>query len=271
MIQLLQISDTHFGTERPEVMAGIRQLCREHAPELVILSGDITQRARRVQFAAAKDFTDQLNAPLLSVPGNHDLPLFNLLARLFSPYRNYRRYFGDELEPEFETDRMLVIGVNSTRPGRHKNGELTDEQIERVAGRLRQAGRDQLRVVVQHHPVRAVEATDTANLMINREKAVPAWVDAGMDLVLGGHIHLPYVLPLYGKEGKEGRQAWTVQAGTAVSERVRGNISNSVNLISYQHVQGQPQCVVERWDYSQTSQRFESARSTAVAISRNPA
>ncbi|MBQ0777046.1 MAG: hypothetical protein KBT84_05590, partial [Pseudomonas sp.] len=89
--------------------------------------------------------------------------------------------------------------------------------------------------------------------------------------VLGGHIHLPYVLPLYGKEGKEGRQAWTVQAGTAVSERVRGNISNSVNLISYQHVQGQPQCVVQRWDYSQTSQRFESARSTAVAISRNPA
>lgn len=268
MIRLLQISDTHFGTERPEVMAAIRQLCHEHSPELVILSGDITQRARRVQFAAAKDFTDQLDAPLLSVPGNHDLPLFNLFARLFSPYRNYRRYFGNELEPEFETDRMLVIGVNSTRPSRHKNGELTDQQIERVARRLRLAGPDQLRVVVQHHPVRAVEASDTANLMINREKAVPAWVDAGMDLVLGGHIHLPYVLPLYGQRGADGRQAWTVQAGTAVSERVRGNISNSVNLISYQHAKGGPQCVVERWDFVHEAQRFESVRSTNLAISR---
>lgn len=268
MIRLLQISDTHFGTERPEVMAAIRQLCREHRPELVILSGDITQRARRVQFAAARDFTDQLDAPLLSVPGNHDLPLFNLLARMLTPYRNYQRYFGDELEPEYETDSMLVIGVNSTRPARHKNGELTDEQIDRVARRLRQATATQLRVVVQHHPVRAVEASDTENLMIGREKAVPAWVDAGMDLVLGGHIHLPYVLPLYGAQGEDGRQAWTVQAGTAVSERVRGNISNSVNLISYQPGPDTPQCVVERWDFNLDSQRFDSARSTAVAISR---
>lgn len=269
MIRLLQLSDTHFGTERPEVMAAIRQLCQQHRPELVILSGDITQRARRVQFAAARDFIDQLQAPLLSVPGNHDLPLFNLLARMFSPYGNYRRYFGDELEPEYETDRLLVIGVNSTRPGRHKNGELTDRQIDRVARRLRQASPEQLRIVVQHHPVRAVEASDTANLMIGREQAVPAWVDAGMDLVLGGHIHLPYVLPLYGLQGEQGRQAWTVQAGTAVSERVRGDIANSVNLIRYQHSQDQPHCVVERWDYVHGSGRFESARSTVVVINHS--
>lgn len=266
MIRLLQLSDTHFGTERPEVMAAISQLCQQQRPELVILSGDITQRARRVQFAAARDFTDQLQTPLLSVPGNHDLPLFNLLARMFRPYGNYRRYFGDELEPEFETDRLLVIGVNSTRPGRHKNGELNDQQIDRVARRLRQARPEQLRVVVQHHPVRAVEASDTANLMIGREKAVPAWVDAGMDLVLAGHIHLPYVLPL---QGEQGRQAWTVQAGTAVSERVRGDIPNSVNLISFEHIQGKPHCVVERWDYVHGSRRFEAARSTVVLINRS--
>jgi 3',5'-cyclic AMP phosphodiesterase CpdA len=269
MIRLLQISDTHFGTERPEVMAAIRELSHAQKPELVILSGDITQRARRAQFAAARAFTDQLNAPLLSVPGNHDLPLFNVLARVSNPYRNYRRYFGEELEPEFETDQMLVIGVNSTRPGRHKNGELTDAQIERVARRLCQASPEQLRVVVQHHPVRAIEESDTHNLMIGREKAIPAWVDAGMDLVLAGHIHLPYVLPLYGKQGGEGRQAWTVQAGTAVSERLRGNISNSVNLISYQHMQGKSDCIVERLDYNSDSNSFESALSTGVTISRS--
>lgn len=268
MIRLLQISDTHFGTERPEVVAAVCELSRAQKPELVILSGDITQRARRVQFAAARNFTDQLNAPLLSVPGNHDLPLFNVFARVSHPYRNYRRYFGNELEPEFETDQLLVIGVNSTRPERHKNGELTDKQIERVTRRLRQADREQLRVVVQHHPVRAVEESDTENLMIGREKAIPAWVDAGIDLVLAGHIHLPYVLPLYGDKGEDGRQAWTVQAGTAVSERVRGNIPNSVNLISYQYDQGKPRCWIERWDYNADSKSFESAQSTATSISR---
>ncbi|WP_022961670.1 metallophosphoesterase family protein [Halopseudomonas pelagia] len=269
MIRLLQISDTHFGTERPEVMNAISQLCAEHKPDLVILSGDITQRARRGQFAAAREFTNQLHAPLLSVPGNHDLPLFNLFARAFSPYGNYRRFFGHDLEPEFETEQLLVIGVNSTRTRRHKDGELSDQQITRVAQRLKQASPEQLRVVVQHHPVRAIEASDTANLIIGREKAVPAWVDAGMDLVLAGHIHLPYVLPLYGQQGEDGRQAWTVQAGTAVSERVRGEISNSVNLICYQSIQSNLECVVERWDYVHGSQRFESALSTAVAISRD--
>ncbi|PKM05443.1 MAG: DNA repair exonuclease [Gammaproteobacteria bacterium HGW-Gammaproteobacteria-6] len=269
MIRLLHISDTHFGTERPEVMRAINQLCSEHAPALVILSGDITQRARRTQFAAARAFTDQLRTPLLSVPGNHDLPLFNLFARIVSPYGNYRRFFGDELEPEFETDQLLVIGVNSTRPRRHKDGELSDKQIRRVAQRLGKARPEQLRIVVQHHPVRALEASDTANLVIGREKAVPAWVDAGMDMVLAGHIHLPYVLPLYGQHGEQGRQALTVQAGTAVSERVRGDISNSVNLISYQPDKANPQCVVERWDYAHSSQRFEPAKSTSVAICRS--
>lgn len=268
-MRLLQISDTHFGTERPQVMDAISQLCSEYQPDLVILSGDITQRARRAQFAAAREFTDRLNAPLLSVPGNHDLPLFNLFARVFSPYGNYRRFFGKNLEPEFETEQLLVIGVNSTRPRRHKNGELSDQQIARVAARLKQAAPQQLRIVVQHHPVRALEASDTANLMIGRDKAVPAWVDAGMDLVLGGHIHLPYVLPLYGQQGEGGRQAWTVQAGTAVSERVRGEIPNSVNLIRYLPAQTDPRCAVERWDYMHESQRFEPARSTALAISRH--
>lgn len=269
MIRLLQISDTHFGTERPEVMSAIKQLCAEQTPDLVILSGDITQRARQAQFAAARAFTDQLRTPLLSVPGNHDLPLFNLFARVLNPYGNYRRYFGDNLEPEFVTDTLLVIGVNSTRPRRHKDGELSDRQIRRVAQRLGEATPEQLRVVVQHHPVRAVEPSDTANLMHGREQAIPAWVDAGMDLVLAGHIHLPYVLPLSGSQGEQGRQAWTVQAGTAVSERVRGEISNSVNLICYQPDNHNPQCAVERWDYAHSSQRFELANTTPVALCRS--
>src|SRR5690606_31580206 len=144
MSRLLHLSDLHFGTEDPEVAAALLQLAREQQPDLCLLSGDITQRARRAQFAAARAFVQQLPAPVLAVPGNHDLPLFNLPLRLLNPYGNYRRAFGPSLEPQLERDDLLLIGVNSTRPARHKDGEVSAAQIERVAARLRQARPGQL-------------------------------------------------------------------------------------------------------------------------------
>lgn len=243
-MHLLHISDPHFGTEQPRVMAALHDWAQAHPPALTLLGGDITQRARRHQFSAAREFVDSLPGPLLAVPGNHDIPLFNLAQRWLSPYRNYRRAFGDDLEPEYEDAQLLVIGVNSTSPRRHKDGELSAPQIERVRQRLLTAGAGQLRIVLLHHPVRAASESDLSNLLIGREQAVPAWVDAGMDLLLAGHIHLPYILPLYGLGGRRG---WTVQAGTALSRRVRGKVPNSFNVLRYQ---GGAQCVVERWDYS---------------------
>lgn len=268
MIRLLQISDPHFGTEKPKVLEAVMELAQTQSPDLVILSGDITQRARRSQFVRAQRFTRQLQKPVLAVPGNHDIPLFNLYARLLSPYGNYQRVFGQTLEPEFENNQLLVIGVNTTRPSLYKNGKVSTEQIIRVAMRLSEAKPEQFRVVVEHHPLRAIEASDTINLLIGHEQAILAWVDAGVDIILGGHIHLPYVLPLYGRKGAAGRKAWTVQAGTAVSKRVRGEVPNSINLIHYLPVEGKPQCIVEQWDYAGESQAFLSVKSTPLTLSR---
>src|SRR6476661_987702 len=103
MSLLMQISDTHFGTEQGDVVEALVRLVREQAPDLVMLSGDITQRARRRQFAAARAFVDRLApVPLVAIPGNHDIPLFNVALRLMAPYANYSRAFGAELEPVFE-------------------------------------------------------------------------------------------------------------------------------------------------------------------------
>lgn len=259
MMRILHLSDLHFGTEDPDVMHALLQLGSQLQPSLYLLSGDITQRARRSQFAAAGTFVQQLGAPLLAVPGNHDLPLFNLPARLLNPYGNYRRVFGEELEPLFETPALLVIGVNTTRPARHKDGEVSPAQIDRVTQHLRMAPAAQLRVVMLHHPVRAVEESDVSNLLIGREQAVPAWVDAGMDLLLAGHIHLPYQVPLPSSDSR--RRAWAIQAGTGISRRVRGATPNSVNLIDYQP--GSPRrCRIARWDYAQAGQRFVEVEST---------
>src|SRR5690606_1600566 len=141
MTTIVQISDTHFGTEQPAVVQALEDHVREHGADLLILSGDITQRARGSQFAAARAFIERLHGlgvpEKLVIPGNHDIPLYNLFARALSPYGNYRAHFGDDLEPTFENDQVLVIGLNTTHPRRHKDGRVTAEQVQAVAERLR--------------------------------------------------------------------------------------------------------------------------------------
>ena len=248
MSTVLQISDTHFGTERPEVVEALLQLAREQAPDLLILSGDITQRARRSQFQAALDFLRRMPvADTLVLPGNHDIPLFNLFQRLLFPYSNYQRSFGNDMEPEFRSGDLLVLGVNTTRPSRHTVGAISLEQVERVSRSLESATAVQLRIVVTHQPVRATRESDIKNLLRGHEVAVEAWSRAGADLILSGHIHLPHLRPLKEVFPHLPRPVWSVLAGTAVSRRVRGDISNSVNLIRYRA--GEIRCVVERWDH----------------------
>ncbi len=263
---ILQISDTHFGTEQPAVVAAVVQLCAAERPAIVILSGDITQRARNSQFAAAARFFDALPAiHKLALPGNHDIPLFNLWQRAVNPYAGYRRAFGAELEPEIALPEALVIGVNTTRPGRHEDGEVSAAQVTRVSERLRRATPRQLRIVVTHQPVHVITAEDRKNRLHGADAAMAGWAEAGADLVLGGHIHLPYVRRINDHVALP-RTLWAVQAGTAVSTRIRGGIPNSVNLIRWLQSERPRQCAVERWDYSGTAQRFTLVQTTPVVL-----
>ncbi|MGE7138472.1 metallophosphoesterase family protein [Luteibacter sp. NPDC031894] len=265
MSLIVQISDPHFGTERPDVVEALHASVVSLQPDLVILSGDVTQRARRSQFAAARRFVDGYARPTLVVPGNHDVPLLNVFARIFDPFGNYRRAFGDDLEPVFDGGDVLAIGVNTVRPARHKNGEVSDVQIARVATRLRRAGDGQLRIVVTHQPVHVIREKDIANLLINCERAVAAWAEAGADLVLGGHIHLPYVRPLDGEPRKLARPLWSVQAGTALSTRIREGISNSFHVIRRDTTDA---CVVEQWDYDEAARQFKPGGRTVIPLWR---
>lgn len=269
MSVLLHLSDTHFGTERPDVCAALLQLAREVQPDIAILSGDVTQRARRGQFAAARRFMDALAAPVkLVIPGNHDIPLFNLAARLFYPYANYRRAFWPDLEPRFSSKDLLVIGVNATRPRRHKDGEVSAQQIERVARHLQRALPQQLRIVAVHQPIFVVRDSDRANLLHGHRQAVQAWAAAGADLILSGHIHLAYVRNLGEQLNDLPRPVWTVSAGTAISRRVREGRPNSVNLIRYDPAQLPHVCMVDRLDFNATSSRFIIAETTLLELAQ---
>jgi 3',5'-cyclic AMP phosphodiesterase CpdA len=256
MSVVLHLSDTHFGTEQAPVVEALVALAAQQRPDLVVLSGDITQRARPAQFRAAKAFVDRLGAPVLAIPGNHDIALFDLFARLTRPYARYAQAFGAELEPVHASPDLLVVGVNTTRPWRHKNGELSKAQIDRVAQQLAGARPGQLRLVVVHQPAAVIQAQDQTNLLRGHEAATRAWSAAGADLVLGGHIHLPYTLALPGLA----RPLWVVQAGTAVSSRTRPGVPNSVNLLRWEPSPADSslpkRCVVEQWDFASPDPRF---------------
>lgn len=254
MTVLMHLSDTHFGAEQQDVVEAAVQLHREIAPELVVFSGDITQRARSSQFARAREFVERLKpTPVLAVPGNHDIPLFDLPRRVFAPYRRYRKVFGKELQPQWQNADSVVIGVNTTRPARHIDGEISSEQIDAVCARLSSAGSGQLRVVVVHQPVDACRIEDECNLLIGHCEAVRAWAKAGADLVLGGHVHLPFARPLRLRYGADAGSMWVVQAGTSLSTRVRAGKPNSLNLI---RVGGARRATIERWDFDASSKRF---------------
>ncbi len=260
MSLLIHMSDTHFGTEQALVMAALHRLVQQQAPEMAILSGDITQRARPSEFRAAREFIDQLAVPAtLVIPGNHDIPLFDLAARLFTPYANFAREFGNELEPVFESEHLLVIALNTTRRYHHIDGAVSIAQMQRVAARLGQASDAQLRIVVTHQPVCVTESEDAPNLLHGHAAAISCWAAAGADLVLGGHIHLPFVCALHERDAALPRRIWAVQAGTALSTRIRNNAGNSVNLIRYGAELAPRCCTVERWDYQPAEQCFMQA------------
>jgi 3',5'-cyclic AMP phosphodiesterase CpdA len=256
---ILHVSDPHFGTEQERVVQALLACARELKPDLVVVSGDITQRARTPQFARAACFVRELGAPhILAIPGNHDVPLFDVVARAVSPYAQYVRFFGPDLEPRFAASDCLVLGVKTTRRYRHVDGEVSSAQCQRVAADLRRASPAQLRLVVVHQPLAVPRTSEQKNVAHGRDQAVSAWADAGADLVLSGHVHLPFVLPLHEAFGLR-RPFWAVSAGTAVSSRIRFDAGNSVNVIRTTGPASPRSAIVEQWNYRDTPSAFYRA------------
>ncbi len=257
--RLLHLSDPHFGAERLEVVEALLRLAAAQSPDLCVVSGDLTQRARPAQFRRAAAFFERLrsvtgNAPQLLVPGNHDVPLINLWARWRSPYQLYCDSFGAAPESRFEGEDVVVFGVNTSTPRRRVDGEVTVAQKDAIAAALTALDDTRLKVVVVHQPVAVPAHSQRQRLLHGGQEAALAWGRAGADLILGGHIHLPYALPL--QESLEGlsRPLWLVHAGTAVSDRLRMGAPNSVNELLFETAARRLR--LRRWDFSETRRAF---------------
>ncbi|PKO34103.1 MAG: DNA repair exonuclease [Betaproteobacteria bacterium HGW-Betaproteobacteria-7] len=254
MTRIAHISDTHFGTEEPLVCVALRAALLRASPDLVVFTGDITQRARAAQFRAARAFVDSLAPlPVLIVPGNHDIPLFDLLTRLVAPYRNFHRHIGPDLAPLWQNSQMAVLGFNSTHRLRHKNGVISPAAVAFVAARLT-ALPQPCKIVALHHPLASATAEDIANCARGNEAAIAAWSAAGADLFLGGHIHLAYCLAT----GAAPHRVLAANTGTATSRRRRGGMANSFNLVELA-IGSKPGLQITRLDYQAARGEFAVA------------
>jgi 3',5'-cyclic AMP phosphodiesterase CpdA len=230
MRTIAHISDLHFPLVDPRVIASLAATINTLAPDLVVISGDLTQRARRRQFAAAAAFVTSLQPPRLVVPGNHDVPMFNVPARLIAPFAGYKKYIADDLEPVYEDAEMLVVGLNSVRTVLFSDeGRLNVGQAEGAAEKLRAAAPHVIKIIVTHHPFDVPQGAPEDKMIGRSRMAMERLAKVGADLFLAGHLHVSHVGGTAERYQIAGHSALLVQAGT-MSTRERGE-PNSFNVI----------------------------------------
>jgi 3',5'-cyclic AMP phosphodiesterase CpdA len=263
MPTIVHLSDLHFGRLDAGIIAPLLECIASVQPDLIAVSGDLTQRARRWQFRQASAFLARLPFPKVVVPGNHDIPLFNVAARLFDPFGGYRRWISPDLEPAHIDGEVAMIGLNSARAlMRGGRGRLNMAQIDSAVERLRPLPPQAIKVIVTHHPFDLPAGYPSGHLVGRASIAMQRFADAGADLFLAGHLHVSHVGHTADRYDLGGRSALVVQAGT-LSTRGRGEL-NTFNVLRI----ARPELTVERYSWENGGQTFD--RSFAGTFRHTP-
>jgi 3',5'-cyclic AMP phosphodiesterase CpdA len=247
MARLVHLSDLHFGAHDEDLVEAVESKVDELKPDLVVISGDFTQRARVEQFKDACDFLERLRErghEVLGVPGNHDVSLYDVLRRFLSPLNRYRRFIDETLCPFVELPGVAVLGINTARSLTFKDGRVSRDQVEFIGGTFARTPSEAVRVLVTHHPLFAVQVGEQVERAVGRnELALDAIEEAGVDLLLAGHAHHASVHSANELVTRAGG-ALVIQAGTATSTRTREQ-NQSFNVIDIGD--GQVTLTVECW------------------------
>lgn len=260
-LTLLQISDLHFG---PPYIEKIGEAALRIAPDLkpdaVIVSGDLTQRAKREQFEAAKEFMTRLpDVPRLVIPGNHDVPLYRFYERMFNPHGLYKEIISAELNPLLKVKSAVIAGLDSTAPhSAISNGRIFKWQLDACAEVFRDAPPGAIRIVVAHHHFAPAPDYLRDSIMPKAKRAMERFADLKVDMVLGGHLHRAYIgnsLDFYPGKHRD-RGIIIAQCGTTTSQRGRGREreKNSLNLIEI----GRRTVTITHYMYFQDNDSFEA-------------
>jgi 3',5'-cyclic AMP phosphodiesterase CpdA len=242
---LIHLSDLHFGRIDHALIRPLHAVIEQLQPDLIAVSGDLTQRARPSQFREARAFLNALPFPQIIVPGNHDIPLYNPLARFVGGLARYRRYMTDDLEPFHADAEIVVLGLNTARSFTFSQGRINATQIASAERKLCSHGENVIKIIVTHHPFDLPERYNKRAIVGRARTATARLASCKVDVFLAGHLHISHAGPSTLRIKTGGHSSLLVQAGTATSTRGRGE-ANAFNVIRIQN----PDIAVERfaWD-----------------------
>jgi 3',5'-cyclic AMP phosphodiesterase CpdA len=253
MRTIVHLSDLHFGRVDQDLLRPLQELVTRLAPDVVVVSGDLTQRAKTEEFKAARAWLDTLPGPQIVVPGNHDIPLYNVASRFLTPLRKYTRYVTLDLAPEYVDEEIAVLGINTARSLTFKDGRVNKAQLAQMRQRMSAVSPDHTRIIVTHHPFDLPDTFDKDDLVDRAPMAMQAFSESGVDVLLAGHLHASHAGNSAQRYKISGYAALVVQAGTATSTRGRGE-SNSFNVLRIEPDDVQ----VERYSWVEGTGSFES-------------
>ncbi len=223
MRKILHVSDVHFGPpHRPEVSSALVGLAAERGPDLLVVAGDLTQRAKPVQFREARAWIDSMPVPTLAVPGNHDVPMYRVWERALAPFGAYRKHFSPELEPSLDDGELFVVGLNSAWNWTIKDGRVGGERIRRAVQQFEAAPAGRIKVCVVHHELAPAQRFGTQKVLANAGLLARSLAAAGVELVLSGHLHQAYATRAEAYYPGVGPRMILAHSGTTTSSRGRG-------------------------------------------------
>ena len=251
MRTLIHLSDLHFGRVDPAILSPLARFIGEVKPDLVAVSGDLTQRARTVEFLAAREFLASIPFPQIVVPGNHDIPLHNVISRFARSLDRYTRYITRDLQPVFVDSEMVVAGVNTARSFTWKDGRINAGQLRRLRATLQATASDRSKIVVTHHPF-DLPAGASGRVVGRSRLAMKTLAECRVDLLLAGHFHIADTSQTAKRYQMPGYSAIIVSSGTSTSTRGRGQ-PNSFNVIRIE----QSDIAIERRVWRRDSGAFD--------------